>query len=291
MSDATPAIVTRSLCFSYVGVAALDSLDFRAEAGEFVALLGSNGSGKTTLMKILLRLLKPHSGEVVIDGKGIGDLTAAELYQRVGMVFQNPSDQLFASTVREDVSFGPRNLKLPETEVAQRVDEALEAVGALELAGRPIHQLSFGEQRRVCLAGVLAMRPGILLLDEPTAGLDPACEAHMVELLGRLNRDGGITVIMATHSVDLVPLLAHRIYVLRGGRLVRQGTAAEIFGDEQTLSTAHLRLPFVSQLFDKNSGVAGAGDGPLPLTVGQGRQRLMELLAAKDARPQAGGAA
>ena len=168
------AIQADGVSYAYPdGIEALADLSFHAAPGEFVAVMGANGAGKTTLMKVLMRLLQPQKGEVRLGDRNIAALRPAELYRPVGMVFQNPADQLFAASVEEDVAFGPRNLGLPEAEVAERVDEALAAVDAVALRDRPIHHLSFGEQKRVCLAGVLAMRPAILVLDEPIAGLDP----------------------------------------------------------------------------------------------------------------------
>ena len=194
------------------------------------------------------------------------------------MVFQNPCDQLIAPTVEEDIAFGPRNLGLSVEEVRGRVDTALEAVDAAHLRRRPIHHLSFGEQRRACLAGILAMRPSVLILDEPTAGLDPNCEKHMIELLTRLNREQGITIIMATHSVDLLPLMASRLYVLSQGRVFQQGSLQEIFGDEELIARAGLRLPFVSQVFHELKIQDGLVASPLPLTVGQARLKFIEML-------------
>jgi cobalt/nickel transport system ATP-binding protein len=223
------AVDVQGVSFTYDdGTEALAGIDFRVEEGEFVAVLGSNGSGKTTLIQLLVGLLKAKRGKIAIGGREIGSLTAEELYQRVGLVFQNPNDQLFAATVEEDCAFGPRNLNLPEAEVQRRITESLAAVAALPLRGRAIHHLSFGEQKRVSLAGVLAMRPAVLILDEPTAGLDPAGEAQMMQLLKKLNREEGMTVILATHSVDMLPLFANRIYVLDRGRVLQQGPSEDL---------------------------------------------------------------
>jgi cobalt/nickel transport system ATP-binding protein len=280
MSNHVPNIVAKGICFSYRGATqALQDLDFSAEPGEFIALTGANGSGKTTLMKILLHLLEPQSGTVQLDGRDIRKLSAAELYQNVGMIFQNPCDQLFAPTVEEDVAFGPRNLGLAPPEVQDRVQEALEATEATHLGSRPIHHLSFGEQKRVCLAGVLAMRPNVLLMDEPTAGLDPNCERHMIELLSRLNRQQGLTIIMATHSVDLLPLLARRLVVLSRGKLLAEGPLEQIFGDSELIRRAGLRLPFVSQLFEQLRNADGVPFEKVPLTVGEARSMLLQRLA------------
>jgi cobalt/nickel transport system ATP-binding protein len=273
------AVQTSGVTFTYQeGTRALDDVDFWAETGEFVAMLASNGSGKTTLIKVLIGLLKPDKGVVQIEGRDLGKLSWKDLYQRVGLVLQNPADQLFAATVEEDVAYGPRNLGLEEPEVQSRVSEALECVAAAELRSRAIHHLSFGEQKRVSMAGVLAMRPSILILDEPTAGLDPAGEALMMRLLNRLNREQGITVILATHSVDLLPLFADRIYVLRRGRVLKQGPADEIFCDHEMIDHACLRLPYIAGLLHKMKEYDGVPINGLPLTIGEARMRLLELI-------------
>jgi cobalt/nickel transport system ATP-binding protein len=276
------AIEASGICFTYEeGTQALRSVDFRVRRGEFVAMLASNGSGKTTLIKVLVGLLKPQKGTVAIWGRDIKSIEQKELYQQVGIVFQNPNDQLFAATVEEDVAFGPRNLGLAESEVMERVSEALEAVAAASLRNRAIHHLSFGEQKRVAMAGVLAMRPSILILDEPTAGLDPAGEELMMRLLRRLNRQGGFTVILATHSVDLLPLFADRICALNRGEVLCQGPAAEVFGDHEMLSRACLRLPYISTLLLEMKQYDGVPINGLPLTVGDARKRLLELIPAE----------
>ena len=273
------AVDVQGVSFTYDdGTEALSGIDFHVEEGEFVAVLGSNGSGKTTLIQLLVGLLKAKKGQIAIGGREIGSLTAEELYQRVGLVFQNPNDQLFAATVEEDCAFGPRNLNLPEAEVQRRVTEALAAVMALPLRGRAIHHLSFGEQKRVSLAGVLAMRPAVLILDEPTAGLDPAGEAQMMQLLKKLNREERMTVILATHSVDMLPLFANRIYVLDRGRVLREGPSEEIFCHQEMIVRAKLRLPYVSRLMYEMKRHDGVPIDGLPLTIGEARAQLLELI-------------
>ena len=257
---------------------ALKGIDFRVETGEFVAILGSNGSGKTTLINLIVGLLKAKTGEIRIGGRTVETLSAQELYQLVGLVFQNPNDQLFAATVEEDVAFGPRNLDLPEAEVQRRVAEALAAVAALPLKGKAIHHLSFGEQKRVSLAGVIAMQPQVLILDEPTAGLDPAGEAQMLQLLKKLNDEQGMTIILATHSVDMLPLFADRIYVLDGGRVLREGPSEEIFCHQEMIVRAKLRLPYISRLMYEMKRHDGVPIDGLPLTIGEARARLLELI-------------
>lgn len=280
-----PALEANGVTFVYPnGVVALDRVTLRVGRGEFAAVLGANGSGKTTLLRILLGLAKPRDGEVLVDGTPAARLKPAELYRKIGMVFQNPTDQLIAPTVAEDVAFGVRNLGLPESEVAVRVQESLAAVDAASLGDRPIRQLSFGQQRRICLAGVLAMRPDVLLLDEPTAGLDPAAEAQMVETLLELNR-GGATIVLCTHAIDALPVLADRVYVMREGTVACEGTPAAVMAEAAAAELAGLRLPLVAQLFGDLAKYHGVNVPQLPLTVAEARHRILELLAFRGGSP------
>lgn len=284
-------IAAERLRFAYPdGVEALADLDFHAREGEIVAIMGTNGSGKTTLLKVLMRLLHPQQGEVCLADKNIRDLRPIELYRRLGMVFQNPADQLFATSVEQDVAFGPRNLGLPEAEVLDRVKEALAAVGVLALRDRPIHHLSFGQQKRVCLAGVLAMQPQVMLLDEPTAGLDPAGEAQLIELLIGLNRRQNITLVLATHCVDFLPVLADRIYVLAEGRVWQEGTPQVVFADPARIAEVGLRIPLVAQLFHESCGDSGVAGQCLPLTIAEGRQQIAQWLSGHDRASRQGAA-
>jgi cobalt/nickel transport system ATP-binding protein len=280
---------TTGITFTYEeGTRALEEVSFFAEEGEFVGLLASNGGGKTTLLKVLLGLLRPQEGEVLYRGKSIKKIPPRELYGKVGLVFQNPDDQLFATTVAEDVAFGPRNLRLPEEEVKRRVEEALDQVEARELRGRAIHHLSFGEKKRVCLAGVLAMKPEVMILDEPVAGLDPAGEARMMQLLGKLNKDDGLTLVMATHSIDLIPLFLDRLYILNQGRVVKSGTPLEIFSDRKMIHEARLRLPYITSLIEELKHRDKIRIDGFPLTLGEARIHLLELLQQeKEGEPSA----
>jgi cobalt/nickel transport system ATP-binding protein len=278
MKDHTFCIEALDISFAFAeGTQALLGVDFRVKTGEFVAMLASNGSGKTTLIKVLMGLLKPQTGKICIDGADLHKLTSRELYQKVGLVFQTPDDQLFAATVGDDVAFGPRNLGLPEDEVQNRVAEALDAVGVSGLRSRAIHHLSFGEKKRVCLAGVLAMQPHILILDEPTQGLDPAGEMVMLHLLHQMNKQG-VTIVMATHSVDMLPLFVDRIYVLKDGRVLSEGPAQEIFCDHEMITRASLRLPYISGLLYEMKRYDGVPIDGLPLTIGEARKRLLDLI-------------
>jgi len=274
------AIEAQDVRFAYPdGIVALADLSFRAMEGEFVAVMGANGSGKTTLLKVLMRLLPPQRGEVRLGPVDIRTLRPAELYRRVGMVFQNPADQLFGASVAEDVAFGPRNLGLSEADVALRVEESLAAVAALELRHCPIHHLSYGQQKRICLAGVLAMQPGVLLLDEPSAGLDPLGEAQMIELFMQLNRERKATLIIATHCVDLLPVLADRIYVLTRGRVWQEGSPRQILADPHWTAQAGLRIPLVAQVFYRLQNGNGMAVDTIPLTVAEARQQILQWFA------------
>lgn len=273
------AINAKGVSFRYQeGTLALNDVAFQAIRGEFVALLASNGSGKTTLLKALAGILKPQDGKILIDGEDINSMSSKKLYSKVGIVFQNPDDQLFGSTVHEDVAFGPRNMDLSEDEVEARVKEALEGVGASHLGKRAIQHLSFGEKKRVALAGALAMRPHILILDEPTAGLDPAGEESMTRLLSKINRECQVTVVLATHSVDMLPLFADKTYVLSHGKVLNSGPTEEIFMDHEMIERAKLRLPYISSLIHEMKRLDGVPINGLPLTIGEARKRMLELI-------------
>jgi len=267
-------------CFSYPdGTVALADIRLEIGRGEFCGLLGANGSGKTTLLKVLDGLIRDYRGSVLLDGQEILKLHPRDIYRKMGLVFQNPDDQLFAHSVAEDVAFGPRNMGFAEDEVQRRVATALAQVEIADLAGKNIHHLSYGQKKRVCIAGLLAMGHEILLLDEPTAGLDPMGEHRMLELLSRLNREDGVTIVMATHSVDLVPLFLHRLHILSKGRLVRGGTPAEVFTAPAEMEHVKLRLPHIAELIWQLKHGEQLPFSSLPLTVGEARRELAEILS------------
>lgn len=263
------------------GTVALSDIHLDIRHGEFCGILGSNGSGKTTLLKLLDGIAKEYSGSVLLDGVDIRRLSPREIYGKVGLVFQNPDDQLFAHSVYEDVAFGPRNMGFDEAEVARRVGEALEAVEMTGLAAKDIHNLSYGQKKRVCIAGLLAMGHEILLMDEPTAGLDPMGEYRMMELLTRLNRDSGVTIVMATHSVDLVPVFLSHLHILSRGRLVRSGTPEEVFTASADLSSVKLRLPYIAELIHQLKNGDNLPFKRLPLTVGEARREVLETFGQR----------
>ena len=260
------------------GTAALSDIRLDVARGEFTGILGSNGSGKTTLLKVMDGLIKDYAGEVLLDGADVRRLQPREIYRKVGLVFQNPDDQLFAHSVFEDVAFGPRNMGFAEDEVRQRVVSALASVDMAEYGGKDIHNLSYGQKKRACIAGLLAMGHEILLLDEPTAGLDPMGEYRMMELLTRLNRKEGVTIVMATHSVDLVPLFLHRLYILSRGRIVRGGVPEEVFTAPAEMEEVKLRLPHIAELIHRLKHQDHLPFARLPLTIGEARREIVELI-------------
>ena len=231
---------------------AVDDVSFTVNDGDFVGLIGHTGSGKSTLIQHLNALLKPASGQVLVDGEDIhqpGRSLSARL--KVGLVFQYPEYQLFEETVRKDVGFGPRNMGLSDAEVETRVSEALRRVGLSEGDWeKSPFELSGGQKRRAAIAGVLAMRPEFLVLDEPAAGLDPAGRSSMRALVNSLHADG-TTVIMVSHSMDDVATLCSRILVMNGGRLEMDTAPAEVFRQGDRLRAMHLDLPSAARLRDR----------------------------------------
>lgn len=239
-ADQPPALSVRGVHFSYPdGHPALNGVDLTVAAGERVALLGPNGAGKTTLVLHLNGILTPEEGTVVISGLAAAKDNLLEIRRRVGIVFQDPDDQLFMPTVRDDVAFGPANLGLRGEQLAARVAEALATVGMGEHADRAPHHLSFGQRRRVAVATVLAMRPDILVLDEPSSNLDPASRRELADVLRALP----ITLLMVTHDLPYAWELCERSVVMSEGRIVADRSTAALLGDEALLAANRLEMP------------------------------------------------
>jgi cobalt/nickel transport system ATP-binding protein len=274
-----------SYCYSD-GTLALDQVSLGFDRGERIALLGTNGSGKTTLLNHLNGILKPTSGTIYFEDKPLEYDTKAllTLRKRVGFVFQDPNDQLFASTVKQDVAFGPLNLGYSPDKVKRLVDDALQTVGMAEFVEKPPHFLSLGQKKRVALAGVLAMQPEVIVMDEPTANLDPRATSEILHLLLKLNKEAGITLVLATHDVDMVPLFANRLFILSKGKKVSEGTPKEIFSNTQLIRNVNLRSPRLTHLFEvlKKEDDLPISD-LLPLTISEARKAILELLNKKPA--------
>jgi cobalt/nickel transport system ATP-binding protein len=251
------AIHARDLHFAYPnGVIGLDGLDLHVTHGERVAVLGPNGAGKTTLM-LHLNALLTGKGELEVAGLRVGHDDVRDLRARVGLIFQDPDDQLFMPTVREDVAFGPLNLGLSKPEVEDRITHALEAVRVSDLADRAPHQLSLGQRRRVAIATVLAMHPSLLVLDEPSANLDPRTRRELIETLDQIDR----TLLIVTHDLPLAASLCERAVLLSAGRIVADGPTHELLRDEQLLAAHDLELPAG---FDLNLLPSGGSGGRQP---------------------------
>ncbi|MGM9668855.1 MAG: energy-coupling factor transporter ATPase [Faecousia sp.] len=231
---------------------ALDKVSFRVEKGEFIGIIGHTGSGKSTLIQHLNGLLKPTSGDVLLDGKSIwSDKTFTRQARfRVGLVFQFPEYQLFEETVRKDIAFGPKNMGLSEREIARRVEEAAGFVGltAAQLDASPF-ELSGGQKRRVAIAGVIAMEPEVLILDEPTAGLDPVGREEILGNIEAYRRAKNATVMMVSHSMSDVARMTDRLLVMSGARLVMDGTPAEVFSHARELTEMGLDIPEITRVF------------------------------------------
>lgn len=272
-------IETKDITYHYPdGTKALDKVNFKAEEGKIVALLGPNGAGKSTLFLHFNGILRPTSGNVLVDNEEIkyDKKGLMRVRQNVGIVFQNPDDQLFAPTVVEDVAFGPMNLGLSKEEVEKRVDESLKRVGMEEFKKKAPHHLSGGQKKRVAIAGILAMKPKIMVLDEPTSGLDPRGASQILRILYELNKEG-MTIIISTHDVDLVPLYAYSVYIISNGEIIKEGNPHEVFGDIKTIREANLRLPRIAHLMEilqKEDKLPF--DKPYPLTIGEARKKLKD---------------
>ncbi len=237
-------VEVKELKFTYPDkTPALQGIDFRIHHGESVAIVGGNGAGKSTLLLHLNGYLEPTSGLVRVGDYPLTRETVREVRRTVGMVFQDPDDQLFMSTVREDVAFGPLNLGLPPDEVSQRVDKALETVSLSHLKERPPHRLSSGQKRRAAIASVLSMSPDILVMDEPSAGLDPRARRNLIGLLESFKH----TKIIATHDLDMVVDLCERTIVMHEGEVRADGPTGDIFADAKLLEECRLEKPLRMQ--------------------------------------------
>lgn len=241
---------TENLSFTYPdGTQALKNINIEIEKGEKVAIIGPNGAGKSTLFSHFNGLTEPTSGCVKIEGKAISfeKDELLKVRQKVGIVFQDPNDQLFAPTVKEDIAFGPMNLGLSYGEVEKRVEDALKMVGMENYEDKTPHHLSGGQQKRIAIAGIIAMKPEIMILDEPTAGLDPDGVEKVLNIMNQLNKEG-MTLIISSHDIDMISKYADKIFILYNGEIIESGNKNKIFSDMELLKKAHLRTPITTEI-------------------------------------------
>lgn len=244
------AISFEGVTFAYEKENLFEKLNFDVEEGEFVAVLGHNGSGKSTLARLADGLLSPDAGKVSVFGKVLGGKNLYDIRKEVGIVFQNPDNQTVASIVEDDVAFGAENIALPRDEIRERIDFALKAVGIEHLREATVSRLSGGQKQRVAIAGVLALKPKIMILDEATAMLDPRGRREICEVVKKLHEEEGITVVLVTHFMEEA-LLADRAVVMHRGRIVMNGTPWEIFSRHEELLQYNLTLPRIGYISQK----------------------------------------
>ena len=269
---------------------ALDHVSFTIEKGEFTGLIGHTGSGKSTLIQHLNGLLSPTSGQIIVDGTDITQkgVRLWDIRRKVGLVFQYPEYQLFEETVEKDVMFGPLNLGLSAEEAAERARQAVELVGLPfeTIRGRSPFALSGGQRRRAAIAGVIAMEPEVLILDEPTAGLDPKAHRDILQMIETIRKERGITILLVSHKMEDVARLADQVLVMDGGRLAMCGTPADVFGREQELSELGLAVPAAARFMRLLADRAASLGKPCPktdlLTPEKAEAAVLEWLGKKD---------
>ncbi len=246
------AVTFDHVCFQYeTGTKVLDDLSFSVEKGSFTAVLGRNGSGKSTAAKMINCLLFPRAGRVTVLGKDTADKDARfEIRKSAGMVFQNPDNQTVATMVEDDVAFGPENIGVPREEIGKRIESALSSVGMQDFRSSTVSRLSGGQKQRIAIAGVLALEPEILILDEATAMLDPKGRKEVVAAARNLNKERGMTVILITHYMEEA-VFADKIVVLSAGKVALSGTPEEVFARREEVKAAGLRLPRATDYAEK----------------------------------------
>ena len=277
------AIEARELRYTYEdGTAALKGINLRAERGKITGILGANGAGKSTLFLNLNGVLQPSAGEILLDGalvkrdrKGL-----TELRRRVGIVFQDPDDQLFSADVYRDISFGAVNLGLPEAEVRRRVEAAMERTGVSHLRDKPTHALSFGQKKRAAIAGVLVMEPEVLILDEPTAGLDPVGVESILGNIRDYHQSNNATIILVSHSMEEVARTVDRLVVVNDGRIPFQGPPREVFRHGAELERMGLGVPQMTRVFSRLRAMGVDIDASV-YTIPQAKETILRRLREK----------
>jgi len=272
-----------NLTFTYAGAprSSVEDVSLEVSPGEFVVLTGPSGCGKTTVCRCLNGLIPnfysgDFTGELVVDGMNVKEHTTAELSSHVGLVFQNPENQLFSLSIERDVAFGPENLGLSREETRRRVDWALEVTGITDLKDRPPYELSGGQQQRAAIAAVLAMQPKIIVLDEPTSFLDPKSALEILKVISDLNKKLGITIILVEHRLDLASKHANRVIVMDSGKIVLDGTPKQVYGEQARL--IGIGVPRVITLFNLLQK-GGLEFSQTPTTVEEAAQELRKMLS------------
>jgi len=278
-----PAIEARKLTFTYAGAEkpSIENVDITVQKGEFAILTGPSGCGKTTFCRCMNGLIPNFysgnlEGDLTIDGVNVKGKSTAELATRIGFVFQNPENQLFSLSVERDVAFGLENLGAPREEALKRVEWEMEATGITSLRNKAPYELSGGQQQRAAIAGVLAMRPSVIVLDEPTSFLDPKSAEDIVSVIARLNRDLNLTTLLVEHRLDIVSRFANRVIVMDKGKVALDGPPSEVYGDNARL--IGIGLPRVTMLFHllRSDGFNVSRN---PITVEQAQEELRRLLS------------
>jgi energy-coupling factor transporter ATP-binding protein EcfA2 len=275
-------IRAKHLTFTYTGAStpSIQDISIEVTSGEFVVLTGPSGCGKTTICRCLNGLIPnfysgDFSGELIVDGMNVRDHTTAELAAHVGMVFQNPENQLFSLSVERDVAFGPENLGLSREEIRKRVDWALDVTGVAHLKDKPPYELSGGQQQRTAIASVLAMQPKVMILDEPTSFLDPKSALGILDVISDLNKRLGITIVLVEHRLDIVSQHANRVIVMDNGKVALNGAPSDVYGEDARL--IGVGLPRVTTLFSLLQR-DGYEFHPTPTTVGMAADALRKML-------------
>lgn len=270
-----PIVHVKDIKFSYpAGVAAINDVSLEIQKGERVAILGPNGSGKSTLILLIAGLLFPQKGEITVFNEKTTSKNFQKIRSKIGIVFQDPDDQLFTQSVIEDIEYGPRNLKLAEEDIKKRSSYVLEKMGIKHLENRPPHRLSFGEKKKVSLATALVLKPELLILDEPTANLDLVSRRGLIETLTELNK-AGTTIIVSTHDVEALPELADKVIVISHGSMLGEGEMHNVLQDAKLLESSGLEPPTIVKLFTelKSEGLINE----VPITVVEGKNQIINL--------------
>lgn len=260
------------------GIKALDNISLKVKEGDCVAIIGPNGSGKTTLLLNIVGILKGNGNIKVCGYDPRRDFN--KVRKLIGFVFQNPEDQLFTLTVYDEISFTLKSLKIPDQEIRSRIQEVLKFLKLEGYESRSIYSLSFGEMKKVALATALVLKPKILLLDEPTLALDPWMKFEIIEIMKKLNREYGITIVFTTHDVDLVPYIANYVYVMYQGKIIKEGKPNEVLTDKKLLESIGLKIPIITEFFIRLKEF-GFKINEIPITIEQALELMLNILKHK----------